>query len=160
MRVVLSNTAFGSYCLSYCEDYIPYHGSGMPPCCVWFVCCATCHGLCVVCTIQTRGSFRVLHSDGCGAEKTPSDDLISNALSEVSLLPDTNMSEESADAESKRCRQLLRSTTVSKGTIDTSCCRIVLNGMIQHWLCSTVHESCLKPMFFSPFSPPESLAEL
>ena len=150
LRVVLSNTAFGSYFKSYCQDYTPYRGSGMPPRCVWYMCCATCHGLCVVCTIQTRGSFCVLHSDGGGAEKTLSDDLISNALSEVSLLPDTNMSEESADAESKRCQQLLCSTTVSRGTIDTSCRRFVLNGLIQHWLCLTFLESCLKPTFFIP----------
>ena len=105
--------------------------------CVWYV-------------PYKRVSLCVLHSDGGGSEKTLSDDLISNALSEVSLLPDTNMSEESADAESKRCRQLLRSTTVSRGTFDTSCCRFLLNGLIQHWLCLTFLESCLKPTFFIP----------
>ena len=132
LRVVISNTGFGSYSLSFFQDHTPYRGSGMAPRCVWFICCATCHVLCVVCIIQARGSFCVLHSDGGGAEKTRSDDLISNLILKSHYFLTRTLSEQSADAETKRCRQLLRSTTVSRGTIDTSCCRFVRNGLIQH----------------------------
>ena len=77
--------------------------------CVVGLCVVLCAMACAlyIRTKQTSGSFRVSHYDGGGADKTFSGILISNALSEVSTLPYSNILEHSSVDESESCHHLL-----------------------------------------------------
>ena len=85
MTLVLSYTGFSSSFSIFCQDDIPYHGSGLPPSFIVGLYVVLCAMACAwyIRTKQTSGPFHVSHSDGGGTDKTFSDSLISNTPSEV-----------------------------------------------------------------------------